>query len=136
MVRKVEIVFVFIFLVGFCQCFNKTQAERHTKQGLVDDKFTNLQDKEQCGGWGDKIVSYEQYKRMKNDCYLTLRQEILCCIDKPVCPEYYKPKIPLKPYHLFPIHRLDISCVPMDEEELLFDVVNEEDDKMGKKKKS
>lgn len=134
MMRTVEIAFVIILLlVGFCQCFNSTQAKRHWDP--VHDKFTNLKDKEQCGGWGEKIVTYKQYKKLKNSCYLTLRQKILCCLEKPDCPENYKPKIPIKPYHLFPIHRLEISCVPMDERERLFGVVDEEGDEMGKKKK-
>lgn len=66
---------------------------------------------QQCGGWGKEIRSHEEYEKMKDGCYLLLRQGVLCCIDLPYCPEDFEPEVPLKPYFLFPIKKLTLGCI-------------------------
>lgn len=64
-----------------------------------------------CGGWGKEIKNMQDYETVKEHCYLTFRQNVLCCIEKPDCPEDLEPEIPIIPYMLFPIKHLELGCV-------------------------
>ena len=77
----------------------------------------NSSDADRCGGWGKKISSMEQYERIKDKCYLTIRKKRLCCIDFPYCPDGMVAEIPLKPYFMYPIHELKIGCRPQEKDD-------------------
>lgn len=66
--------------------------------------------RQECGGWGVRIRSKHQYERIKHNCYLTMRNYILCCIEKPDCPKGTVAEVPIKPYHMFPIDSIILGC--------------------------
>ena len=64
-----------------------------------------------CGGWGREIKNMKDYISVKEHCYLTFRQGVLCCIEKPDCPEDLVAETPLVPNLLYNIEKLELGCI-------------------------
>lgn len=113
-----EFAFIFIIFVYFWNPF-RVFADLFPHPNVSDDQTskvyspTRAKDNNgdnQCGGWGKRLGSMEEYENIKQKCYLTIRNGELCCIDLPDCPKGMVTEIPLKPYHMFPIKKLKIGC--------------------------
>ena len=82
----------------------------------ADGKYSSttpimLKRNEACGGWGFVVNSDRQYEGRKDRCYLTFRNGYLCCMYVPDCPHGLVPEIPLKPYRIYELKKLEIGCV-------------------------
>lgn len=95
------------FAVFACNETDITESRSNVSHG---DGKSWYRDALRCGGWGKRITSAEQYERMKDKCYLTIREKHLCCIDLPYCPNGMVAEIPLKPYFMYLIYKLKIGC--------------------------
>ena len=77
--------------------------------GSITDFENRMQ--EECGGWGVVVKNEIHYDKIKETCYLTIRNGVLCCISKPDCPQGMIAETPIKPYHVFPLKSIQIGCV-------------------------
>ena len=103
---------IFVIFCEFCISANvgdKMQEKPNLKKKryLSDalDVFTR------CGGWGQEIKNMTQYESIKEHCYLTMRFDVLCCIEKPNCPDGMIPEIPVVLNMLYPIQTLELGCI-------------------------
>ena len=110
-----------IFQFSICVLLFSCWSNADNIDQVLSSKFPKIgNNASSCGGWG-RIVKMSQYDKIKHTCYLALRQDELCCIEKPDCPEGLAPEIPVKPYHLYPIKKLFLGCVrPKDRKKKKF----------------
>ena len=94
-----------MIIVILCEfCFS---ADLNKKKPLSE----SLDVFKRCGGWGKEIKNMKDYISVKEQCYLTFRHNVLCCIEKPDCPEDLVAETPLVPNLLYNIEKLELGCV-------------------------
>ena len=105
-----------LIIIVFVFAFSYAEENLKNKKKLSEalDVF------KRCGGWGKEIKNMEEYDVVKRDCYLTFRFDVLCCIEKPDCPEGLFPETPIFPNFLYPIESLELGCVERKKEEMSF----------------
>ena len=111
---------IFVIFCEFCVSVKSSADSVILKKSFPDlKKKKYLSDAldvfKRCGGWGQEIKNMTEYESVKEHCYLTMRFDVLCCIEKPDCPDGMIPEIPVVPNVLYPIETLELGCI-VDEE--------------------
>ena len=101
MVMKL-IIIVAVFVFSYADNYDVKKKKKLMEALNVSDR---------CGGWGKEIENMKAYNAVKKHCYLTFRLNVLCCIEKPDCPDGLVPETPIFPNLLYPIETLELGCV-------------------------